>query len=171
MRQTTDDIAGIRNAVQTHLGAGSQVWLLGSRLDDDTRGGDIDIYIEPAGPLPENLLLPRQTLRAELERRLGRPARVFNLAGLTLVSLMQFSSGPARTDSLYSSMSCRSHGMISPSKDRGAEKCVKAVRLNSLASGRPRGTLQQAHRVDAPGQGQGQGGCDDHWSKPPSIPR
>ncbi|MBK1702267.1 nucleotidyltransferase domain-containing protein [Thiococcus pfennigii] len=73
MRQTTDDIAGIRNAVQTHLGAGSQVWLFGSRLDDDTRGGDIDIYIEPAGPLPENLLLPRQTLRAELERRLGRP--------------------------------------------------------------------------------------------------
>lgn len=73
MRLTTDDIACIRNAVQAHFGAGSLVWLFGSRIDDDARGGDIDLYVEPAGTLPENLFLARQALRAELERRLKRP--------------------------------------------------------------------------------------------------
>ncbi|MBK1702165.1 nucleotidyltransferase domain-containing protein [Thiococcus pfennigii] len=73
MRLTTDEIACIRDSVQAHFGAGSQVWLFGSRLDDDDRGGDVDLYVEPAGALPENLFLARQTLRAELERRLRRP--------------------------------------------------------------------------------------------------
>ncbi|MCG6941299.1 MAG: nucleotidyltransferase domain-containing protein [Thiohalocapsa sp.] len=73
MRLTTDDITCIRNAVEAHFGAGSAVWLFGSRLDDAARGGDIDLYVEPADPLPDNLFLARQALRAELERRLERP--------------------------------------------------------------------------------------------------
>ncbi len=70
MRLTDAESMTIRNAVQAHFGAGSAIWLFGSRLDDSARGGDVDLYIEPAEPLPENLFLAREALRAELERRL-----------------------------------------------------------------------------------------------------
>lgn len=76
MRLTEDELVTIRRSVRAHFGAGSGVWLFGSRLDDDARGGDIDLYIEPAKPLPENLFLARAALRAELERRLTQPVDI-----------------------------------------------------------------------------------------------
>ena len=76
MRLTTEEIATIRTAVEARFGAGSGVWLFGSQLDDDARGGDVDLYVEPAGPLPENLFLARQALRGDLERRLKRAVDV-----------------------------------------------------------------------------------------------
>ncbi|MCF7984792.1 MAG: nucleotidyltransferase domain-containing protein [Thiohalocapsa sp.] len=76
MRLTEDEVATIRRAVQAHFGAGSAVWLFGSRLDEDARGGDVDLYIETASPLPENLFLAREALRAELERSLKQPVDV-----------------------------------------------------------------------------------------------
>lgn len=62
--------------VEAHFGVGSSVWLFGSALNDDARGGDIDLYIEPAGPLPTNLYLARRELGSELERSLQRPVDV-----------------------------------------------------------------------------------------------
>jgi predicted nucleotidyltransferase len=76
MRLTEEELATIRSAVQAHFGTDSAVWLFGSRLDDDARGGDVDQYIEPAAALPENLFLAREALRAELERRLTLPVDV-----------------------------------------------------------------------------------------------
>jgi predicted nucleotidyltransferase len=73
MRLSQADITCIRNSVEAHFGAGSAVWLFGSRLDDAARGGDIDLYVDPAGPLPEDLFLARQAARMELEHRLRRP--------------------------------------------------------------------------------------------------
>jgi hypothetical protein len=76
MRLSENQIETIRTAVAAHFGAGSAVWVVGSRLDDRAGGGDLDLYIEPGGPLPENLFLAREALRADLERRLKLPVDV-----------------------------------------------------------------------------------------------
>ncbi|MBK5968019.1 hypothetical protein CCR91_04360 [Thiorhodovibrio winogradskyi] len=76
MRLDSNDISQIRHAAEARFGVGSEIWLFGSALDDDARGGDIDLYIEPTAPLPENLLLARQALGRELERGLHRPVDV-----------------------------------------------------------------------------------------------
>ncbi len=46
MRLTPTEIDTIHSTAQAVLGAGARVWLYGSRLDDDRRGGDIDLLIE-----------------------------------------------------------------------------------------------------------------------------
>ena len=76
MRLTEHERATIRTAVQAHFGAASAVWLFGSQLDDDARGGDVDLYVEPGEPVPANLFLAREALRSELERRLTQPVDV-----------------------------------------------------------------------------------------------
>ncbi|NBC13539.1 MAG: nucleotidyltransferase domain-containing protein [Gammaproteobacteria bacterium] len=76
MRLAEDEITAIRSAVAVHFGAGSAVWVFGSQLDDAARGGDVDLYVEPAPALPGNLFLAQQALRSELERRLKRPVDV-----------------------------------------------------------------------------------------------
>jgi predicted nucleotidyltransferase len=76
MRLNPDEIRQIRAAVEAHFGQGSSTWLFGSMLDDDARGGDVDLYVEPADPLPANLFLARQALRRELEQTLRRPVDV-----------------------------------------------------------------------------------------------
>lgn len=70
MRLTAAEIAIIRSLVQAQLGPDSRIWLFGSRLDDRARGGDIDLYIEPAARLSGNLFLLRERLRRDLEREL-----------------------------------------------------------------------------------------------------
>ncbi len=37
----------IRNAAEEAFGAGAEIFLFGSRLDDSKRGGDIDLLIHP----------------------------------------------------------------------------------------------------------------------------
>jgi predicted nucleotidyltransferase len=63
-------------AVDAHFGQGSRIWLFGSMLDDQARGGDVDLYVEPTDPLPANLFLARQALKRELEQTLRRPVDV-----------------------------------------------------------------------------------------------
>lgn len=76
MRLTPEHIAHIHLAVNTHFDGNTAIWLFGSALDDRARGGDVDLYIEPSAPLPANVLLARQALERELERRLRRPVDV-----------------------------------------------------------------------------------------------
>ena len=47
MRLTAFQISQIREKVPAFFGQGSHVWLFGSRVDDEQKGGDIDLYIEP----------------------------------------------------------------------------------------------------------------------------
>lgn len=70
MRLSPQQIDTIRTLLRTRLGDDSGIWLFGSRTDDNAVGGDIDLYVEPA-LLPEsNLLLLRQKLKRDLEKRL-----------------------------------------------------------------------------------------------------
>jgi hypothetical protein len=73
MRLSTWDIAIVRSLIRARFGADARIWVFGSQLDDDARGGGLDLYVEP-GRLPEdNLLLARQALQRDLERRLRQP--------------------------------------------------------------------------------------------------
>lgn len=46
MRLTPDQQSVIRSAVAETFGDAAGVWLFGSRVDDNKRGGDIDLLIE-----------------------------------------------------------------------------------------------------------------------------
>jgi predicted nucleotidyltransferase len=70
MRLTEDQIEIIRALLYRQFGAASTIWLFGSRTDDSAKGGDIDLYIEPARLPRSNLFLLRQKMRRELEKRL-----------------------------------------------------------------------------------------------------
>lgn len=48
MRLTPAQIDTIKCTATSVLGEGVQVWLYGSRLDDQRRGGDVDLLIESA---------------------------------------------------------------------------------------------------------------------------
>lgn len=47
MRLTDQQAKLIKSHVQRYFGADTKVWLFGSRVDDQRRGGDVDLYIEP----------------------------------------------------------------------------------------------------------------------------
>lgn len=70
MRLTANEADLIRTAVTRAFGPEGEVWLFGSRVDDEARGGDIDLYIEAAGP-PAELLDRELRLYAELQTLLG----------------------------------------------------------------------------------------------------
>lgn len=46
MRLTLQQIELIKKTVDSVLNAQNNVWLFGSRVNDDKRGGDIDLFIE-----------------------------------------------------------------------------------------------------------------------------
>ncbi len=46
MRITTDQAEITKKTVDRILGTPSQVWLFGSRVDDNLQGGDIDLFVE-----------------------------------------------------------------------------------------------------------------------------
>ncbi len=50
MRLTPDQAEAIRSSVHLHMGMQSRIWLFGSRVDDQRRGGDVDLYVEPESP-------------------------------------------------------------------------------------------------------------------------
>ena len=46
MRLTSHQIATIESTAKAVLGEGAKVWLYGSRLNDQSAGGDIDLLVE-----------------------------------------------------------------------------------------------------------------------------
>jgi predicted nucleotidyltransferase len=70
MRLTPQQRELIRASIAARFGDRSAIWLFGSRTDDDARGGDIDLYVEPEHVPGDNPLLARLAAQRELERRL-----------------------------------------------------------------------------------------------------
>jgi predicted nucleotidyltransferase len=50
MRLTPAQIDTIKSTAQAVLGEGVQVTLFGSRVHDDQKGGDVDLYVETTRP-------------------------------------------------------------------------------------------------------------------------
>lgn len=46
MRLTTFEVNAIKQSAQEIFGPGVEVFLFGSRVDDEKKGGDIDLYIK-----------------------------------------------------------------------------------------------------------------------------
>lgn len=71
MRLTPREREQIRTTLKRHFGDRSAILLFGSRVDDDARGGDIDLYIEPEIESVEGIIDARLDAMAELHRALG----------------------------------------------------------------------------------------------------
>lgn len=69
MRLTPEQATIIKNASQQIYGAGTEVFLFGSRVDDSLKGGDIDLYVVPESNNSE--LQQRLQLHAALQQQLG----------------------------------------------------------------------------------------------------
>jgi len=71
MRLTPQQQEIIRSTLKRHFGENSQVLLFGSRVDDNARGGDIDLYIEPEISSADELVDARLDAMADLHLALG----------------------------------------------------------------------------------------------------
>ena len=61
----------IADTLRKRFGEQSRIWLFGSRVDDEARGGDIDIYLEPEIQEPDAIVDARLEALVELKQRLG----------------------------------------------------------------------------------------------------
>lgn len=69
MRISPAQVEIITHSVHRHLGDSARMWLFGSRLDDQKRGGDIDLYVETmAHPLMNEV-----RCKVQLEEALDMP--------------------------------------------------------------------------------------------------
>lgn len=71
MRLTQEQVDAIRETATAVFGNDSKVWLFGSRVDDDKRGGDIDLYIDAPLHDAAELVDAKLRLLVGLRKRLG----------------------------------------------------------------------------------------------------
>ena len=71
MRLSTEQIKAIKQETELFFGAGAQVWLFGSRVDDTKKGGDIDLYLRPVVNDAAQLAKARFAFLARLKQRIG----------------------------------------------------------------------------------------------------
>jgi uncharacterized protein len=71
MRLTHSQIQAIKTTTTEIFGDDAKVWLFGSRVDDDRRGGDIDLLIQTSES--DGLALTRKKIRflSKLKTRIG----------------------------------------------------------------------------------------------------
>lgn len=70
MRLTEYQILKIKEAVKNVLGEEAKVMLFGSRVDDEQRGGDIDLYVETGNELKDYVSVACQ-IAAKIQMSLG----------------------------------------------------------------------------------------------------
>ncbi len=61
----------IRDSVVKNFGQAARVWLFGSRVNDQRKGGDIDLYIEPEFQDTARLVESKLHLLRDLHKKLG----------------------------------------------------------------------------------------------------
>jgi predicted nucleotidyltransferase len=75
MRINPEQIKTITEITHKVAGDDAQVWLYGSRLQDERKGGDIDLMIQTLTPLS---LLDRAKIKVRIESLLDIPVDVLN---------------------------------------------------------------------------------------------
>ena len=70
MRLILQQIKKINNLTDRYMGNGCKAYLFGSRLNDEARGGDVDLLVETPTTVPR---LTRARLKAALEQNLSLP--------------------------------------------------------------------------------------------------
>ena len=75
MRLTQKQIIQIHESVNRNIGKQVGIYLFGSRLDDQKRGGDIDLLIESEEPLS---LISKAKIKMELEPLMMAPVDIIN---------------------------------------------------------------------------------------------
>ena len=70
MRLTAEQKKTIREEVEGFLGVGAELFVYGSRLNDEARGGDVDLLVRTAQPVDT---LDQARLHARLEEALQLP--------------------------------------------------------------------------------------------------
>ncbi len=71
MRLTEQQRQIIRDTVTETFGGKAKVWLFGSRVDDDKRGGDIDLLIQTDQVDIDEIVRTEINLLSKLQMRLG----------------------------------------------------------------------------------------------------
>jgi predicted nucleotidyltransferase len=91
MRITPEQIAAIRQGVTQLAGDAARVWLFGSRVRDDARGGDVDLLVEldeaVAEPAQLSARLASQVSRAMYGRKVDVLIKAPNLKLLPIHSI------------------------------------------------------------------------------------
>jgi predicted nucleotidyltransferase len=73
MRLTPDQHDTIMRVVRDHAGEGAAVFLYGSRVQDDRRGGDVDLLVQASRAI---VPMQQSTLHARLEEALRLPVDI-----------------------------------------------------------------------------------------------
>lgn len=71
MRLKPEQTQFIKSTIARHFGEGARVWLFGSRVNDAKRGGDVDLFVQPDGPVDRFML--RMNCLSDLEEGLPYP--------------------------------------------------------------------------------------------------
>jgi predicted nucleotidyltransferase len=71
MRLTPFQKQTICDSTKKNFGNNAQVWLFGSRVNDEAKGGDIDLYIETQSPDSAALIDAKLQFLCELHSKLG----------------------------------------------------------------------------------------------------
>jgi len=71
MRLSTHQIQAICQAATASFGEGVAVWLFGSRVDDNKKGGDIDLLVRPPLIAADQPFAKKIKMLGLLERLLG----------------------------------------------------------------------------------------------------
>jgi predicted nucleotidyltransferase len=71
MRLTPEECEVLRDAARRQFGTAAKLFLFGSRLDDNRRGGDIDLLIETSLTDPEAIVSAHLGFLVDVYARLG----------------------------------------------------------------------------------------------------
>jgi len=77
MRLTAEQKRTIREQVEGFLGGGAELFVYGSRLNDEARGGDVDLLVRTAQPVE---VIDQARLQARLEEALQLPVDLLFVA-------------------------------------------------------------------------------------------
>ena len=76
MRLSVDQIKLVRETVTANAGNSFRIYVFGSRLQEDARGGDLDLLLEGEKPLT---LLQRTRIKLSLEQGLEMPVDIISM--------------------------------------------------------------------------------------------